>query len=391
MELQKIFHNFVLFLAIPIRSCNFLQNFRIGWQISISALLYFVLVLAESSIKLTLKTRVFFHAVFPSVSQFMGEEDGLQIDTAICLQDPFEMSHNVCRNLHEKAAENLRRYFAAAAKIFHAMEEENEVDRPLGGLNAIFGLKVENGEKDGFWKIWDILKDEEKLLRDKFLFTIKLPLTVEFVAEFSRSQSGIATSDMETWADCAQHLITRIFREVLKFENNEALKELDKTSSDVDDIPILKADEGGKERGTKRRLSPGRKNKKIKINHGEDAEWREGGEWVMWNPVWVGRKKKSTSVEKDETMRVLKREEKISDLVLDGCMRLTQPEVSFQSNVLVWQRRPEEIHLWIGFVKISSRKKAFETMVDWLRAFLTETVSKHIRETLLTHKVEQIQ
>ena len=69
----------------------------------------------------------------------MGPE-GLTTEKPMCLQDPFELKHNVCRNLPEKGVRALRSHFEAASRILGQITPEEGL---VGGINALFGMQVE--------------------------------------------------------------------------------------------------------------------------------------------------------------------------------------------------------------------------------------------------------
>ena len=75
-----------------------------------------------------------------STSSFLSSQDGLQIDKPLCLQDPFELSHNVCKNLPEKAVRRLVLFSREAAKL--AQQCLSPDLRPPSGLCSLLELEV---------------------------------------------------------------------------------------------------------------------------------------------------------------------------------------------------------------------------------------------------------
>ena len=74
-------------------------------------------------------------------STFLSSEEKLKTDSPLCLQDPFELNHNVCRNLPERAVFNLIAHFAEAHKLIEKIARGDE-DRPTGGLCSLFKIEV---------------------------------------------------------------------------------------------------------------------------------------------------------------------------------------------------------------------------------------------------------
>ena len=70
-------------------------------------------------------------------STFLSMEEMLKIDSPLCVQDPFELDHNVCRNLSERAVLNFTAHFAEAHKWMEKIAHGDD-DRPTGGLCALF-------------------------------------------------------------------------------------------------------------------------------------------------------------------------------------------------------------------------------------------------------------
>ena len=62
------------------------------------------------------------------------------MDKPLCLQDPFELSHNVCKNLPEKA---VRRFVIFSTETAKLAEKCLSVDqRPSGGLCSLLKIEV---------------------------------------------------------------------------------------------------------------------------------------------------------------------------------------------------------------------------------------------------------
>ena len=75
-----------------------------------------------------------------SASTFLSDQEGLQVDKPLCLQDPFELSHNVCKNLPEKAVRRLVLYSREAAKV--AQQCLSSHQKPPSGFCSLLKLEV---------------------------------------------------------------------------------------------------------------------------------------------------------------------------------------------------------------------------------------------------------
>ena len=75
-----------------------------------------------------------------STSTFLTDQEGLQLDRPLCLQDPFELSHNVCRNLPEKAVKRFVMFCSEAASLARSCLSAEL--RPSGGLCSLLKIEV---------------------------------------------------------------------------------------------------------------------------------------------------------------------------------------------------------------------------------------------------------
>jgi hypothetical protein len=62
---------------------------------------------------------------------FLSRGDGLLTNTPVCLQDPFELTFNVCRNLTAKALRNFTAVMGAAAEVCRTLQGQPAA-RPPG-------------------------------------------------------------------------------------------------------------------------------------------------------------------------------------------------------------------------------------------------------------------
>jgi hypothetical protein len=65
---------------------------------------------------------------------FLGRRNGLLTNTPVCLQDPFELNFNVCRNLTAMTVRNFKVVMSAAAEVCRTLQGQPEA-RPPGRTN----------------------------------------------------------------------------------------------------------------------------------------------------------------------------------------------------------------------------------------------------------------
>ena len=75
-----------------------------------------------------------------STSTFLKDQEGLQLDRPLCLQDPFELSHNVCRNLPEKAVKRFVMFCREASSLAQSCLSAEL--RPSGGVCSLLKIEV---------------------------------------------------------------------------------------------------------------------------------------------------------------------------------------------------------------------------------------------------------
>ena len=86
-------------------------------------------------------------SIFPSsiaTNKFLTAHpvtDNLKIESPLCVQDPFELNHNVTRNLPEKA---VKYFIAFCSEAHHLLENLDSDDRPASGICTLFNIEVTN-------------------------------------------------------------------------------------------------------------------------------------------------------------------------------------------------------------------------------------------------------
>ena len=72
---------------------------------------------------------------------FLTGPDKLKLESGLCVQDPFELNHNVCRNLPDKAVLNLVACCKEMSRLLELMSTENA---PSGGICSLFRIEVKH-------------------------------------------------------------------------------------------------------------------------------------------------------------------------------------------------------------------------------------------------------
>lgn len=331
----------------------------------------------------------------------------LQTDKPMCLQDPFELSHNVCRNLPEKAVRILAAHMREASAVATSLVSLET--RPLGGLKNLFNLevKVEDCvEENKIESLLEILDDEKKgffihsfkILPDKnYLSWYKREVVGQnFVSEESEENdvSGDLVFDAVAYlsevalGDCLRMIKQDIVMEnitnsmcVVKKENDE----LDKKEMSLSDMERLIGDNeesGVNKDGLKRSVSDGECVRARKRSRQENPLcYRACAEWTVWSKVWAGRRKLGSILEKEkEKLSTVEWEAMLSRKLSEGEFKSIEPEVAFRMHMLVNDITGCVV---IGLQKIMSNKKAFESLTNWLTSYLPDVLARLMKEKVV--------
>ena len=98
--------------------------------------------------------------------------------------------------------------------------------------------------------------------------------------------------------------------------------------------------------------------------------------------------KLASSLLKREGQSLVEYEAALTDAVVGGIERLRDPEVEFKVHLLFKASFPNSII--VGFEKIQSRKKSFESMVGWIGSYMNGLVKGLTEELRLTTDVDDI-
>ena len=315
----------------------------------------------------------FLHANYAGYPPFIGAE-GLATEKPLCLQDPFELTHNVCRNLPEKGVAMLKSHFGAASQVLEQLLSDKAEEGLVGGINALFAMKVEveNIELHPDKSLESVLKGESEIVQKIFGNPHAKPVRL-----------SIGNHDLESLVNTvlAKCLLLHVKPESAM--SNEFLPKIDSDGSlkrglSIDESAQKRQKQDG-EISTEAELNLRRDNDESTCEetevsgHASSTFKQVGGQWVVGGPVWAGRKRKAALVAEE---KVVAREAEITRLVMEEQVILPDPDVIFTCHALA----TGEGQAWIALHKVHSRKKAFESMVGWFNPYLSDVVARLVKE-----------
>jgi len=363
----------------------------------------------------TVSTNYLFHP--PS-----SAHNGLQTDRPMCLQDPFELSHNVCRNLPDKAVKILKIYMKEAASV--AANLLIPETRPLGGLKAIFDLEVNLNDiksENDLGDLLDLLDDGKKTY---FVHNFKILLDKNFIFWFNKESGGKEVEDENlekvlsvdmlldsvayltevALGNCLRMIKQDIDVESVKKRYDNTIEINDTATINDEDTEILNVmdesisslvedgnESASKDSGVKRPSTHGDSARPRKRSRQEDPlGYRVVAEWTVWSQVWAGRRKLSASMENEkENMSTVAWEALISSKLSEGEFKLQEPEVAFRVHMLA-KVGSESGCVMVGFQKVMSRKKAYESLASWLCSYLPDVMSRLVKEKVVEGVAEPL-
>ena len=306
----------------------------------------------------------------------MGPE-GLTTEKPMCLQDPFELKHNVCRNLPEKGVRALRSHFEAASRILGQITPEEGL---VGGINALFGMQVEVDKGEHLeTSLEAVLVGEneavKKIFGNPYAKPVRLPIGANDVEE-------IVTTVLQ---NC---LLLRSKLEENGSENVDCPASLKRGLSTEECVKKRKIQEKGKvdeDTAADENIGEEHAEEEEDLANGKDSEPRSQykqvvGQWVVDGLVWAGRKKKAAMVAEES---VVSREAAITRLVMEEQAILAEPEVVFTCHLLTTAGQSginTSSQTWVALQKVHSRKKSFESMVGWFNPYLADLVPRLMKE-----------
>ena len=216
---------------------------------------------------------------FPSMistDSFLNSDSNLKLDTALCVQDPFELSHNVVRNLPERAVLLFQKFCQEAWRECELVKK----DPSQGGICSLFKIELkldhDKFEKVDISKILSELSPEDSKL---FNFSCKLDIPGEYLEEFRDSKFTKNTSD-NLLLSSAIDLMDIVFSDCLKLEKSNNPTEAMVTGGN--------SNVSGRKRSSSDISLTESVAKKVKCD--KDVSIVTSNTWSMFHLVWPRRK-----------------------------------------------------------------------------------------------------
>ena len=339
----------------------------------------------------------------------MGPE-GLTTEKPMCLQDPFELKHNVCRNLPEKGVRALKSHFGAASHVLSQIRLEEGL---VGGINALFSMKVEVDEGENLeTSLEAVLVGENEAIKKIFGNPHARPARLPFGGD---SVEELVTNVLQNClllrskhrnngsknAECNESLKRGLSTEqsVKKRKVEQEEGKIDEHTAEDEDVKLVNdegiggADAINEETATGKSVNKENLGEEDAVEEKEDfpngkgsgpARWQYkqvGGQWMVDGLVWAGRRKKAAMIAEES---VVSREAAVTRLVTEEQAMLGEPEVVFTCHLLTTANGQSGTNIgnqsWVALQKVYSRKKSFESMVGWFNPYLVDLVPRLMKE-----------
>lgn len=255
---------------------------------------------------------------------------GLKVDCDMCIQDPFELRHNLTAGMSSKALENFKTYCEAAAKVCDEELSSTDASAPTF-LKKLLHESTKPSE----------LLCHVTILREKCLIH-KLPENVD-----SEQQESSANTENELrmrWYKSVLEFLIQIFEDVMKFnvqieesEHNSKIQKLD-GQSDIREVLSCAG---------------------VKVIHC-CGYWR----------VWEGRKSASKKLKFPENMVTITKERMISDFLYEQFKQQASkgdPVVTF---CCIFQPKQEPTRVVLELADKKSHKSDFKVLSAFLQGRL---------------------
>lgn len=336
-----------------------------GFFLFISALSPAEVVLCPLLGKVILKSEL--ETSYPphiSTDSFMIDpERRLKTDSSLCIQDPFELSHNVCRNLPEKGALNFLAHCSEALKLTKLFVSDRETSPP-GGLCSLFNINVKEFKSDEF-DMGKIISDLSPNQSKSFNNCFKISFPDNLLSDF-----GYEKASSRDMLKCAEKIMNMIFGDCLKLDRTET------DNSEMNDEITNKLGEIQDESetsGNKRRSGDLEESAAKKLKMDENFIYQSSSSWTLWKLVWPRRKQISSEIEKGD-MSVVELEAAITEAIIDGDVQLPEPEAVFKVHLLTLSSSKNTV--LIGMEKLKSRKRSFDALVQWFGPYVIDLIRR---------------
>ena len=264
-------------------------------------------VLGKVILKSELKTSYPTHISTDSFT--IDPQRSLKTDSSLCVQDPFELSHNVCRNLPDKGALSFQAHCSEAHKITRSFFVTEILDRPPGGICSLFNINVKEFKSDEL-DISKIMSDLPPNQSNYFKnsFKVSFPDTL-------RSDFGFNKASSQQLLKCAEKIMNMIFGKCLKLDRTET----NNTLSDEITKTVCEPQDENDNSGHKRRSGDLDESNAKKLKLDESCLYQPSSSWTLWKLVWPRRKQIALETSKGD-MSVMEWEAAITEAIIGVCI-----------------------------------------------------------------------
>lgn len=272
-----------------------------------------------------------------------------KFDCDMCIQDPFELRHNVTAGMTSKALENFKKYCEAAAKVCD--DELSSTDSNAPGL--LKKLLDERTKPSGFSRHITILPG-------KYLIEKLLPECVDL----GQQESSADTQDKlrRKWYKSVLEVLVQIFEDVMKFkvhiEDSEHNSKIQKLDGQSDVAGALSCAD-------------------MKFIH-----------CCGYCRIWEGRKSASKKMKFAENMEGITRERIISDFLCERKQQAStcDPVITF---CCTFQPKQEPTQVILELTDKKSQKSDFMVLTDFLQRHLPIWIEKCLKWQQIEQQVKK--
>jgi hypothetical protein len=264
---------------------------------------------------------------------------GLKVDCEVCVQDPFELRHNLTAAMSSKALENFKKCCEAAAKVCDEELLSADAKAPTF-LRKLLDESIKTSE----------VSCQITILIGKYVIHM-LP---ENMGSGQQESSGNTENELRNrWYKSVLEILIRIFEDVMKFnvhvEESEHSSKMQKQEGQSDIHEILSF--AG-----------------VKVIH-----------CCGYHRVWEGRKSASRKLKFPGDMAAITRERIISDFLCETLKQRASegdPVVTF---CCIFQPKQEPTQVILELCDKKSLKYAFRDLSAFLRAHLPVWIERYMK------------
>lgn len=270
---------------------------------------------------------------------------GLKVDSVICIQDPFELRHNIAAGMSPKALENFKKCCGSAALAYDKL---SSVDAKTPGfLKKLLRQRTISSE----FLCHITIKLDNYLVH-------KLPENVDSRQHESTLNAG--NELRKRWFKSVLEILIQIFKDVMKFDVH--IEESEHSNSKIQKLD------------GQSNISEASNNVGVKVIR-----------CCGYYQLWVGRRSVYKKLRFPEKLGKIARERMVSEYLYERLKRQASKRDSLVSFCCVFKPKQEPTQVLIELSDIKSHKKNFKV----LSAFLQERLPAWIGKCMMYQQNEQ--